>query len=359
MRKLAFPLLVLLSGLVLYWMGRAFRFYQHPDRVVWMLRADWLSGDRPVDTLILGDSQAMSGLRPDVLGSEFGRIENLGLPSAQPEALLSVLSYLERHRVRTLIVNISPYSMYRTEVYDAFLNYYRSEWISLRWPSPLQTGLYGDSGGEVLSTLMAGLGLYRINGVIRNLSTDETLSMFVQPGPFPGIGAASNPNALALAPRFLESMRTLRLKNGNLQSILSRTNGFWTWRDFRAPGEEQCDAASLKPLPATIRFRPRPQAIEAWIEFLKRASPHADRIFLVIIPFSDSWHETVDRILPSGKVSLTVEKIAERAHVGNLTVVGPPSDFSDKDFYDWNHLDYCGAARYSRWLKQRIAPQKK
>ncbi len=361
-RYVVLGVLCILCGLFVYALGNELRYYQHPDRVVWMLRARALQEHKLPDTMILGDSQAMSGLRPHLFGKEYGRVYNLGLPSAQPEALLSVVPYLEDRQVKTLIVNISPYSMYETEVYDAFLNYYRSEFIALNWPGLQRAYLYGDSGGEVLESTLSGMGLYRLNAGIRNLSTDEELSLMVQPGPFPGIGYSARPAAQGVvnAPSLASRMRKLREVNAKIESILDSTNGFWTWRNFQAPSRDDCDAGELKPLPASIRFKPRPEAIRAWVDFLNQASRYVERIILIRIPFSDSWHDTVDRILPYGKVSSDVHGILMELDLPQkVTYLDGASDFSDTDFYDWNHLDYCGAERYTMFLLEQIEAQKK
>ncbi len=355
-------ILCVLCALTVHVLGTELRNYQHPDRTVWMLRAQKLQTTETWNTLILGDSQAMSGIRPELFDSSFGKVYNLGLPSAQPEGMLSVLPYLEDHQVRTLIVNISPYSLYETEVFGAFLNYYRNEFISLNWPGPSRSFLYGKTGGEVLESVLSGLGLYRLNAALRNLSTDASLSLMVQPGPFPGIGYSSEPMGQAIEePASLSmKMRKLREKNKRIEHILTSTDGFWTWRDFELPSEDRCDAEKLNPLPASIRFKARPEATRAWIEFLNQASTRVERIILIRIPFSDSWHDTVDRILPSGKVSSDIHGILKELDTPDrVLLLDGASDFSDADFYDWNHLDYCGAGRYTRFLLEQIGAQKK
>lgn len=361
--RLTFPLilggLLLLGAAVVYFLGTQLRYNQHPDRFVWMHRARALTGDHQWNTVVLGDSQAMSGIRPDLFEG-YGSVINLGLPSAQPEAMITAISHLEHRKPELIIVNISPYSLYRTEVYNVFLSYYRHEFIHLSWPSPFSRSyLYGDNPGEVMATLFSGLGLYRANAAIRNLSTDDDLSLMVQPGPFPGIGNAKpSGDPLSREPGLQEKMQDLQEKNRLVERILNSTGGFWTWRDFRMP-DESCETSELQPLPATIRFKERPEAIQAWKDFLARASEISHRVVLVSIPFSASWHETVDRILPSDSVSQSIHRILEDDRLKGVEYIETPGGFSDADFYDWNHLDYCGAGRYTRFLLEKLETQKK
>ncbi|MEQ8351128.1 MAG: hypothetical protein RH862_06570 [Leptospiraceae bacterium] len=359
-RFLSLAFLCILGAMIIGYAGQQLKHYQHPDRTVWMLRAQELNGE-PIQTMILGDSQAMSGIRPDLFNADSGRVINMGLPSAQPEALISFIPYLEEHSVDTLIVNISPYSLYHTEVFDAFLNYYRHEFISVRWPSANRMYLYGSSAGEALGTVFSGVGLYRLNSAIRNLATDTNNSFIVQPGPFPGIGyGIPEGEALLKEPSLLEKMRNIRRMNQSIEEILRSTNGFWTWRDFKEPSRSRCDTEELKPLPATLRFKERPEAVQAWQDFLNLASPHVGRIVLIRIPFSKSWHDTVDKILPSAKVSSDIQSI-----LGNLdypekvVYLSEGKDFPNSEFYDWNHLDYCGARKYTLFLLEQMQDQKK
>ena len=356
-------MVLLAAGGVVYGLGRLAVPFQHPDRFVWQSRAALVSelesGTMARQTLILGDSQAMSGIRPDLFGPEFGKVYNLGLPSAQPEALLSMLPALERQRPSLIIVNISPYSLYRTEVYRAFLGYYRSEFISLHWPNPLRRPyLYGDSAGEALATVLDGLKLYHANSAIRNMATDHSLSLMVSPGPFPGLGYAKPAGQpLATAPDLRRKMQGLKAKNQLLSRILGVTGGFWTWRDFRMP-PTSCHSGELMPLPATVVFKERPEAIQAWKEFLQKATQYSGRVVVVSVPFSPAWHETVDRILPSSKLSQSVHSIVDEIP-GGVDYIAAPSDYENSDFYDWNHLDYCGAERYTRFLTEALSGQKK
>ncbi|MBU45475.1 MAG: hypothetical protein CMN76_19855 [Spirochaetaceae bacterium] len=361
-RILALAAILLLCLLFLGILGRNLDYLQHPDRVVWMLRTEALREQSGIHTLIMGDSQAMSGVRPDLFGEGFGKVYNIGLPSAQPEAFLSVLPYLEGNRVDTLIVNISPYSLYETEVFEAFLTYYRTEYIAVDWPSPVgRPYLYGNSAGEFVGTLLSGLGMYRVNSAYRNLATDDSLSLMVRPGPFLGIGFSGKPanHAIVDSPGLAQKADQLRATNHRIKQLLQDHDGFWTWRDYRNPSQEDCSGEKLNPLPPSIRFRPRPDATQAWIEFLNGASPYVRQIVLVSIPFSDSWHDTVDRILPSARITTEIEGILASLNAPEKVHYIEAPDFSDQDFFDWNHLDYCGAARYTRFLLEQMQGQKK
>src|SRR5207253_1977181 len=79
---------------------RRIALWKDADSFVWHTKANKLLDGRlrDVDVLILGDSQTMSGVVPQILEKATGRkFYNFGLPAQQPEGMESIVRLLKKN----------------------------------------------------------------------------------------------------------------------------------------------------------------------------------------------------------------------------------------------------------------------
>lgn len=387
-RSAAFIALVTLLAvnlLLAFVPGRnVFAELRDPDRFVWYSKVALLRGgpvdtpenSPPVDTIILGDSQAMSGIVPEILDRALGsRSVNLGLPSQQPEGLLALARYIPETLpgVRRVIVNVNPFSLFKTEVVQSFTHYYRAELArySLEPAAP----------GEMLhqALLRAPLPLYETNYILAPVLGfgEAGLSDFT----FAQI--RSNPGLLTPAtyakylagerPGLWPLLQARRERNQRLAELLRQQRGFWTWKHFEQPRFDPAVCANAPARPdleirtarGVFAYPPRPAAIKAYRELFAYLRDRKYEIWLVQIPFSPAYGNLVNEELVYQNVDQAVAMIVGAPgddRIGGGVIPLPQKIPAARAalpvtgaFVDLTHLSACGAADYTRWLAGELA----
>lgn len=337
------------------------------DRFVWREKIAFARSGAlaNVERLALGDSQTMSALWPDAFVRDRARFYNLGLPAAQPEAQLALLRQLPRATggEGLALVNIGPYSLFRSHVTRTFESYYRDE--LLRY----------DLGRAIVRhrALAGGAGAWLHQGLLHLPAYDLhfTLHPWLAPGErtlvadIPFTELRKNP-ALLPAGQYsaylrnvaspLEPARAVMLQNAKLRAQLRAYRGFWTWRNYADPAAEACrsDPAALTGRTPGFDFRARPEALDAWRALLAELKGRGYRIVLFRPPFSPAWERTPGaaefyRLADAQIAGLAAESGARVAPLAPADLLVPETDFQDL-----THLSPCGARRYSAFLARYL-----
>lgn len=289
------------------------RMWLDEDRFVWDFK--W-SRMKPGRLVLLGDSQAMSGVMPSLLGG----ITNLGVPSQQPEGLIPWADRLPPE-TEYVVINTSAYFLFKSEVVQSFETYYRTTVPLSPQEILFAPGLAGRNTGDAV---------YRSIQALPILTFRDRLS--------PVLGAAVP----------LEELSRRRAKNEMIQEHLHRTGGFWTWR---GSGERVC-GRNIEPGPGGfVVFRPRPRAEKALRIVLEKLHARGIRTALVIIPFSRAWAAQTEPLIDE-RVRELSSRIA--AETGSRFIEAPDRSQYEDMFHDWTHLDACGAEKYSKFLYEAL-----
>ena len=342
------------------------------DSFVWSEKLERISSGRlsGVRTIVLGDSQAMSGIVPADLGAD---AYNLALPSMQPEGLLALVPRIRRlPQLRRVIINISPYSLFQSDVTAPFQTYARAELlprnpaILLQRPG-LRAGRAGDSLDLALSvsqlyqahrngTLFASME-HRLNGVPLSLvrqnprivnkgAVDEFLSSRWQPG--------------------IEMARA-RARNLLLRGLLERGHGFWTWNDLVAPAPSRCAKRGTRlvapPLGGWQPYGRRRESEESWRRLLLEFAQLGPEVHIVQVPFSSAWATTTNAPDAYRRLDVFLRQALLGLPGGLTRHVHLHPRRSDWDtgnahlFHDWTHLSSCGAHLFTASLRAEIEKQ--
>jgi len=379
-----------------------------PDRFVWRSKIQALRNGELADrrVWILGDSQTMSGILPAELGAPPDAVYNLGLPAMQPEGLQSLLQWLPEQSEApepprspgeppapgelVAIVNIDPYSLFRSHVTRAFQNYYRLELLRYDLAGALarDPDVAGSSVGDLAHQALLFAPLYELHFALHPLIAfgEQGLS------DLPFADARANPALLPAAQysaylKDAPSPQTLiaerRGKSTRIAAALAADAGFWIWRNYdpipNRAAENACDRSAKENRakdeaaggtrendshPAydgaamgALQFRPRPQAERMWRNLFQALLDRGYRIAVVQLPFSPEWDRLSDAEVVYGGLDLKLDAIlADLPGERIQRVPRPPRELfsGPKDFHDATHLSRCGALRYTRWLRSRL-----
>jgi hypothetical protein len=362
-----------------------------PDRLLWFQKIKQVREGAPsfraADLLILGDSQAMSGIVPEILDQALGtRSINLGMPSQQPEGLLALARLLPDSTTlrRRVVLNINPFSLFQSPVMQSFRYYYRSE---LARYAPGGSGNVGEGGpGHILHQYLLRFPLYEANYILAPLLGigEAGLSQFsfaqirARPELLPASAydvylAGESPDPFALVAKRWSENRWLR-------RTLQENRGFWTWKKIATAEFDPAvcrDASpradmdlSFQGTPGGFVYPPRPAAVAAYREVLGLLEARGYEIWITEIPFSPAYANLVNIDEVYRRVDQSVADILRSAsRPGSLrrmrfpdAVAGAgPGDAVPRRlrearyFHDLTHLSACGAGYYSRWLAGEMA----
>ena len=281
------------------------------DEFVWRAKTDHLARGFSAHTVILGDSQAMSGILPPA------GVYNLALPSQQPEGVERMARDVGQVRgLRRVIINVSPFFLFKSEVLQSFLSYYRNtyDW-SFADLNPDLMPLSGKNTGD---------SVYRMIRFLPVLRLRDRMS--------PAL-ASADPIS------FVAGRKETNLK---IEKILNDQRGFWVWKST----DQTCNADIPPPPPMLLAYADRPGAVESLERSVQGLRARGLEVFLVYIPLSDVWASlalrgTDDRVIAvmrrMEKVGSVTLPIADRAQYKGL-------------FRDWTHLNRCGAEKFTSWL---------
>ncbi len=310
--------------------------WDNRDAFVWKRKLAWLRDGRlqNVETLIIGDSQAMSGILPAQSSGPW-RTVNLALPSMQPEGWAVLLPEIfALPALRRVVVQIGPFSLLDTEIYDSFRGLSRAELFVRNPAAMLRYPYLLENSTEAVEQIFAPLPLVRMRDVFRS----ET------PGK-PHLDLAWNP---------LERIARRQADHHRIDDLLERGAGFWTW-NFVGTDPEFCGTAtpafnSVPALPARRLLRDRPGALPAWAGVLRELRARYP-VRLVRVPLPEAWRRATDTRAARLAIDAAVAEL-ERA-VPGLEVVAPfpEEDFGGGDFHDWTHLSWCGARKFTERLR--------
>jgi hypothetical protein len=308
-----------LAGLLLFYLAPFAEAYLESDAFVWKSKLE----QRPVrrgamhlKLLALGDSQMMSAFQPgDWTGSAYA---NLGLPSAQPE-LFSRLA--QEHKAPIVVVNWSPYMILKSPVYNTYLRL-RDQQLFARRPQFIL-----DEKNPF--SLLSGLIQFFPAGAYRPLLRNCLLS------------AAS-------CHLYLSNKE----KNRFIQSELESQGGRWIWQNYSAT--KSCYAPVARPqAPILLRPDTRPKALAAWQDFF-RASRHKFKLVVVMIPFSPAWKESGGEALLRSSTEILTDLLGQTEFSHVQLWQDHKEEYLAGDFQDLTHLNHCGSARFSDWLRKQL-----
>lgn len=286
-------------------------YWLETDEFVWRTKTDRLENGLSAHTVILGDSQAMSGVIPGQ------GMYNLARPSEQPEGVERMARDVGQVRgLRRVIINVSPFFLFKSEVLQSFLSYYRNtyDW-SFADLNPDLMPLSGKNTGD---------SVYRMIRFLPVLRLRDRMS--------PAL-ASADPIS------FIAGRKEANLK---IEKILDEQRGFWVWKST----DQTCNADIPPPPPMLLAYADRPGAVESLERSVQGLRARGLEVFLVYIPLSDVWASlalrgTDDRVNAvmrmMEKVGSVTLPIADRAQYKGL-------------FRDWTHLNRCGAEKFTSWL---------
>lgn len=357
-----------------------------PDRLLWFTKIEQVLAHAPelqaADVLILGDSQTMSGVVPEVLDGQLGtRSLNLGMPSQQPEGLLTLAKRLPdaRARSRRVILNINPFSLFQTEVMQSFTYYYRAELARYESSGP---GYTRAGPGGWLHQWLLRLPLYEANYILAPVVGigEAGLSEFT----FAQIRARPD---LLLARTYesylsgadadlLEILDQRREQSRRLRALLELHGGFWTWKDSGSPQFDPgvCHKSEARPdldlayrgEPGSYVYPERPAAIAAYRDLLELLGRKGYEVWLIEIPFSPAYGNFVNTAGVYQAVDRTVAEILKGlSRPESIRIVSFPKPLAEASagaarlrqaryFHDLTHLSACGASYYTRWLAAEL-----
>jgi hypothetical protein len=283
----------------------------------------------------------MSGILPRELEhAAGGPVYNLGLPSLQPEGVVAMLPDLEgMPELRTIVLGVSPFSLFDSEIFASFRGYARRE-LWPRRPGYLFEFPYliRDSSDFVRHALDASPLFrvrYRLNG--------SAFPGDITP-PFPG--RVIDVLFAGAGRRAFESRR--------IAALLERERGHWSWNFVgEDPGQCPTEPPRIGVFPGTLRYPDRVGADAAYRRLLGALTARYD-VYLVELPLSETWHGVVDAQEVYGRIDARVA--SWRADFPGLRVIPRPAHdaYTGADFIDWTHLSYCGARRYTRGLVRAL-----
>lgn len=306
------------------------RVYLDTDLFVWeQKKQSFESNALQVDTLILGDSQAMSGILPEALARHGIVAFNLAVPSQQPEGMEYTAREIGQRYpgVRRVVVNISPFTLFKSEVWPAFLNYYRETYDpALIDVSPTRIQLSGKNAGDLI---------YRTLHVLPIFKFRDRLS----------------PLVASAAPVEFAAERARR--NREVGDVLHSQKGYWVWQ---SKDSFRCNATieSIPPL-ASLKYPERPESIQGYERLFSNLREQNINVVLVFIPLSEVWAG-----LAAPGTEGRVHQAMKRFETFGVRVIAAP----DRNqyvglFHDWTHLNYCGAKKYSDWLAAQLVDRTK
>ena len=332
------------------------------DGYVWQHKLHLLSDGSlsQAEVLILGDSQVMGGIFPSAMEGNSRSVYNLGLPSQQPEGmvLLARMAVEKMPKLKRVIINVSPFSVFKSDISVSFRKFYKNEALHF-YPvtllrNPAQAGGVGDWFYQLL----------RISPVFRfrDITFHFTSIGEVHKTDVPELMREKEEveNYLLNGPNLSVAQNRRREKNGFIREELNRNQGFWIWNRFvplDASPERVCQVSGEKMANTgwKLLYPDRSGAIAAWRELLSVFSNRNIPVVLVRIPFEDSWHSIADSKDVNRRFTEKIEKIL--AGSDNTIFLDRPDSWPSDDsslYRDWVHLSFCGAQKYSSWLRGQL-----
>ncbi|MBL8021930.1 MAG: hypothetical protein JNM27_19805 [Leptospirales bacterium] len=302
--------------------------YLDTDLFVWAeKKRSFESNALQIDTLIIGDSQAMSGILPEALARHGIVAYNLAVPSQQPEGMEYTAREIEQRypAVRSVVVNISPFTLFKSEVWPAFLNYYKETYDpGLIDVSPTRVPLSGKNAGDMIYRGLHVLPIFKFR--------DRLAPLIAHATPF-------------------EFAAERARRNREVGNVLDSQKGYWVWQ---SKDSFKCNATieSVPPL-ASLKYPERPESVPGYERLILNFKQQSIKVTLVFIPLSDVWAG-----LAAPGTEGRVHQAMQRLETLGARIVPMParSEYSGL-FHDWTHLNYCGAKKYSDWLAGQLVDQ--
>ncbi len=357
------------------------RYLRGGDRFVWNHKIHELRAGRleSYELYILGDSQTMSGIRPELLRKSS---YNLALPSQQPEGMRSLAEYLPQagggvsNAGRPIVlININPFNLFESEVRRSFRHYYGQELLryDLAGVAARSPGLVGTSAGDWLHQVLLFVPAYRANYVLGPLIglgeaglSDFPLSELRRKPEL--IPAADYEEYLRAAPGPFAEIAQRRERNRRLEDRLRSDGGFWIWKDYGAagPGSDRRSSYNYEDCPARpdldtaaspgfYVYPDRPASAAAYHDLFDFLLKKGYRIVIVQLPFSPGYGGIVNEAAVYAMLDRRLAELtADRPEIQVLP--RPPADTirATGGYSDLTHLSACGATDLTEWLRDRL-----
>lgn len=324
--------------------------YTEKTSFIWNEIENRKFSNKEFDLLILGDSQVMSGIHPSLLEQETNlKILFYPRPSEQVEGIYFNLKkfYDNGFKFKKVIVNFSEISNSKNPILE----------------SHKTLALNFQNFSKFFFTEKILFNLY-----LKNF-TNSTYYLITEI--FPLLKLNSNfTREINLVPKsegFLQTKEIEPILNFNLfgnliynfknnkkiKNLLEKENFFLDWANL----ETNCIPNQKKfelPIGSELAFvNLRKESIPIWIEIYNLAKKNSSDLFYLKIPFSNTYEKKIkENFLIRQADFYLIQNIKEK--LGEDKLVFIETNFSDSEFGDYTHLNYCGMIQLTKELSSKL-----
>ncbi len=333
-------------------------FYSEKTSFIWHTIGSRVIPKKEYDLAILGDSQIMSGIHPNVLSlqlKENGKpldILYYPRPSEQPEGIYKLL--LDFHnseiKVKTLLVNISPVTSSKNTIVDAHKTLsqnFQPFSLQIHLDKDLNQFYLKNLSGNLYYLFLQAFPLLKLNG---NFSNEIKLI----PGS-EGIQHNKEMNAL-LEVNFFGNLNSNKEKNLFLEKFLPDENFYFEWGNFSSYTGECKERKETLSMPAGIEaafLTPRKESLNFWLKIGEYAKQNNIRIVYLYAPFSPEAEAKIRSNEITSPIQLNIHEISAKFGEESILKI-EPSLFTSADFKDYTHLNVCGMLKLTKELANRL-----
>ncbi|MBK6604452.1 MAG: hypothetical protein IPG24_02985 [Leptospiraceae bacterium] len=338
-----------------------FRFlvlYSEKTSFIWHTIGTRVISPKEYDLAILGDSQLMSGIHPNILNKllkENGKQTDIlyyPRPSEQPEGIYKLLIDFKNSgiKIKTLVVNVSPVTSSKNTIVDAHKTLSQNfQPFSLRMllDSELNKFYFKNLSGNIYYLFLQVFPLLKLNG---NFSNEIKLI----PGS-EGIQHNKEMNAL-LNVNFFGNLNTNKEKNLFLENSLINENFYFEWGNFSPFTGECVERKETLSLPAGMEaafLTPRKESLSFWLKIGKYAKENQIRILYLYIPFSPEAEAKIRSNESTSPIQMNLHEISSQIGEDSIMKIEPKL-FNSSDFKDYTHLNVCGMMKLTKELANRL-----
>lgn len=287
--------------------------------------------------LILGDSQIVSGLRPETIAEiEQVRLDEvlyLPKPSQQPEGIYSdtLLALQKLSNLRKVYVNLSPLNTSKNSITDA----HKQAYVSF---SPFQTIDFRDP---------------LLRKVYYSSVTDLIWKMVIQI--FPYFGLSSNLNRIFYDRSVQSDLDKRQLEWENIQRSMEKESGAWIWKSIDSDPKITKDE-KFQNLDTKILAGKRDISIELWTQSIQTWKQKNWEVVILRIPFSPQMERDLKEKHANLVSEIFLDQIQKESNSGQVKIFDFKESFVNEYQYfaDLTHLNRKGRDVFANLLKEKL-----